>query len=250
MGNRIIKDTIRTSKTVNNMTDFQFRVWTYLITYVDDFGRGSADPEILKGFVFPRRKRVTEKDIDTALADLAGMGCILLYHVDGEPYFCFPNWGTHQRIQQKRSLFPAPEDGELLPVGHGESPSVTVGHGESPPESESNSNPNPNPKGKGNAHPPAKEKQAYGEYANVLLTESELDALKAEFPAHWQALIEKLSGYMQQHGKTYKDHLATMRNWGRKDGLSAKTPTAASPALGALEQAAIHRMMNEQGGTS
>lgn len=242
MGNRIIKETIRTSKTVNNMTDFQFRVWTYLITYVDDFGRGSADPEILKGFVFPRRKRVSEKDIDTALADLAGMGCILLYRVDGESYFCFPNWGTHQRIQQKRSLFPAPEDGELLSVGHGEPPLVTVGHGEPPSESESESNSNPNPKGKGNAHPPAKEKQAYGEYANVLLTEAELEALKAEFPAHWQALIDKLSGYMQQHGKTYKDHLATMRNWGRKDGLSAKNqPTA--PKMGTLEQEAIRRMM-------
>ena len=56
---RMLKASIRTSKTVNSLSDFQFRLWAYLITYVDDFGRGSADPEILKGLVFPRRKSVT-----------------------------------------------------------------------------------------------------------------------------------------------------------------------------------------------
>jgi hypothetical protein len=139
MPNRIIKESIRTSKTINALTDFQFRVWLYLITYVDDYGRGSADPEIIKGFVFPRRKRVTEADIAKALADLAGMGCILLYEVDGESYFCFPKWSQHQRIQTKRSKFPEPED-------FGQEQNSTVGHGDSPAESESESetkNPNP-----------------------------------------------------------------------------------------------------------
>lgn len=143
MPNRIIKDSIRTSKSVNTMTDFQFRLWVYLITYVDDYGRGSADPELLKGFVFPRRKGVTESSIEKALADLANSGSILLYDVDGESYFCFPNWGDHQRIQTKRSKFPAPSDGIIK--------KPTVNHGESPPESnpiqsESNPNPNTNPK--------------------------------------------------------------------------------------------------------
>ena len=91
MPNRIIKESIRISKNVNSMSDFQFRLWIYLITYVDDYGRGSADAEILKGFLFPRRKRVTETDIAKGLNDLAGMGCILLYEIDGESYFCFPN---------------------------------------------------------------------------------------------------------------------------------------------------------------
>ena len=126
MPNRIIKDTIRTSKSVNALTDFQFRLWVYLITYVDDYGRGSADSEILKGFVFPRRKSVTEAQIQRGLDDLATTGMIHLYESDGEPYFCFPNWGKHQRIQTKRSKFPEPQES-------------TVSHRESPPESESES---------------------------------------------------------------------------------------------------------------
>ena len=148
MPNRIIKESIRTSKKINALTDFQFRLWAYLITYVDDYGRGSADPEILKGFVFPRRKRVTESDIDKALLELAGMGCIHLYTVDGESYFCFPNWSDHQRIQTKKSKYPAPV--------HGGSPWLTVGYGEPPPESNPNPNPNPNPKEKGASAPRSK----------------------------------------------------------------------------------------------
>lgn len=126
MPNRIIKDSIRTSKSVNALSDFQFRLWLYLITYVDDYGRGSADAEILKGFVFPRRKSVTEAQIQRGLDDLATTGMIRLYEADGEPYFCFPNWDKHQRIQTKRSKYPDPEES-------------TVIHRESPPESESKS---------------------------------------------------------------------------------------------------------------
>lgn len=149
MPNRIIKDSIRTSKTVNAMTDFQFRVWVYLITYVDDYGRGSADPELIKGFVFPRRKRVSESDIEKTLAELAGMGCISLYDVDGESYFYFPNWGAHQRIQNKKSKYPAPdcENSRLLTVGHGESPPESESESKSKSEYESESDTPPTPPG-------------------------------------------------------------------------------------------------------
>ena len=109
MPNRIIKESIRTSKKVNNLSDFQFRFWIYLITYVDDYGRGSADPEILRGFVFPRRKGITEEQISQSLQALANSGMINLYEVDGESYFCFPNWETHQQVRAKKSKFPAPD---------------------------------------------------------------------------------------------------------------------------------------------
>lgn len=110
MPNRIIKEAIRTSRDINNLSDFQFRVWAYLITYVDDYGRGSADPELLKGLVFPRRKGVTEKQISEALSVLANTGMISLYCVDGEPYFYFPAWEKHQQIRAKKSKFPSPNE--------------------------------------------------------------------------------------------------------------------------------------------
>ena len=105
----MIKDTIRTSRNVNGLTDFQFRVWVHLITYVDDFGRGSADAELLKGLLFPRRHGITVKQINDAIGALANKGMVILYDIDGEPYLYFPKWGEHQRIRTKVSKFPEPQ---------------------------------------------------------------------------------------------------------------------------------------------
>ena len=56
----------------------------------------------------------------------------------------------------------------------------------------------------------------YGEYKNVLLSDDDLAKLKAEFP-DWEKRIERLSSYIAQSGKTYKNHLATIRNWAKRD---------------------------------
>ena len=110
MPNRIIKESIRTSKSVNALPDFLFRVWVYLITYVDDYGRGSADPQLLRGLVFPRGRKLGEEKLAEALTALADRGLIRLYEAEGEPYFCFPKWDEHQRIRAKKSKFPPPDD--------------------------------------------------------------------------------------------------------------------------------------------
>lgn len=109
MPNRLIKDSIHTSESVNAMTDFQFRLWINLITYVDDYGRGDARPAVIKGTCFPLRERMTNKDIEAALDALAGIGCVGLYEVDGKPYLYFPNWESHQTVRNKKSKYPAPD---------------------------------------------------------------------------------------------------------------------------------------------
>lgn len=62
----------------------------------------------------------------------------------------------------------------------------------------------------------------YGEYQNVLLSDEDIEKLKAEFPADWQERIERLSAYMASTGKRYKNHLATIRNWARMNGEKPK----------------------------
>lgn len=59
-------------------------------------------------------------------------------------------------------------------------------------------------------------KHKYGEYNNVLLTDAELEKLKAEYP-DYEERIERLSSYVASTGKSYKSHYATIRNWARKD---------------------------------
>ena len=58
---------------------------------------------------------------------------------------------------------------------------------------------------------------ALGEFANVLLTEEELEKLKERFPYDWQERVERLSEYIQSKGKRYKSHYATILSWARKD---------------------------------
>ena len=62
----------------------------------------------------------------------------------------------------------------------------------------------------------------HGEYQNVLLSDDDLDKLKAEFPSDWDQRIQRLSECMASSGKSYKNHLATIRNWARRDKPAAK----------------------------
>ena len=57
----------------------------------------------------------------------------------------------------------------------------------------------------------------YGIYKNVFLTDEDMEKLKTEFPDDWQNRIERLSEYIASSGKTYKNHLATIRVWAKKD---------------------------------
>ena len=67
---------------------------------------------------------------------------------------------------------------------------------------------------------PARHK--YGNYNNVLLSDDDLEKLKSEFPKDWERRIERLSEYIASSGKSYKNHLATIRSWARKDKPATK----------------------------
>lgn len=69
-------------------------------------------------------------------------------------------------------------------------------------------------------------KHKYGTYKNVLLSDKELEKLKEEF-SDWQERIEKVSEYCASKGKTYKDYLATIRSWARRETpkVEDKLPT-------------------------
>lgn len=72
-------------------------------------------------------------------------------------------------------------------------------------------------------------KHTYGEYENVKFTDTELAKLKEEFPNDWQNRIENLSGYIASTGKKYTNHLATIRNWARKEREKAEVAKQPDP---------------------
>ena len=69
-------------------------------------------------------------------------------------------------------------------------------------------------------HTPSKSKpirHKYGEYKNVVLSDEDMEKLKKEFPEDYEERIERLSSYIASKGIPYKNHLATIRNWARRD---------------------------------
>lgn len=62
----------------------------------------------------------------------------------------------------------------------------------------------------------------YGQYRNVLLSDEEMEKMKSEYPNDYQQRIERLSEYMASTGKIYKNHLATIRSWAKRDEQKAQ----------------------------
>lgn len=252
MGSRIIKESIRTSRSVNALSDFLFRVWVHLITYVDDFGRGSADPEILKGFVFPRRRGITEQQISEALHDLASSGMITLYDVDGESYFCFPNWDKHQQIRAQKSKFPAPvstcnqtiSDDNRFPRN---------------PNSNPNPNPNPNTRARECDSDPAFSafwdayprksgdiKTAYMEYLHVLdggvTAETLIEAIKRQTTGASEEDLHFIPGaekWLRNRGWESQVKIASPKN-GKNAGF---TPASDSKPAAPVDVASLDNML-------
>jgi len=106
----------------------------------------------------------------------------------------------------------------------------------------------------GYATAPAKaapeKKGTYGCYDNVKLTDTDLSKLKAEFPADWQERIDRLSTYMDGSGKSYKNHLATIRTWARRDaerGMTPKAQVQAQSTAPARPEMSIDDIMEKHG---
>ena len=65
-------------------------------------------------------------------------------------------------------------------------------------------------------------RRKYGLYKNVLLSDSDYAKLVEEFPLDYDDRIARLSEYIASTGKRYKNHLATIRAWARKDAAKDK----------------------------
>lgn len=61
-------------------------------------------------------------------------------------------------------------------------------------------------------------KKNYGDFGNVLLTDDEYKKLQQLFPNDYIKRIQILDDYIQSKGKKYKDFVATLKNWARRDG--------------------------------
>lgn len=98
---RFLSKSISLDEKVNALSDDTARLlFTWLISHLDCEGRLHGDPTTVKSIVFPRRK-ISVRRIDKYLEEIANLGLILRYSVNGNVYLLAPQFEKHQTGLQK-----------------------------------------------------------------------------------------------------------------------------------------------------
>ena len=92
MPNRIIKDSLLDSDTVNQLTAEEERLFTRLIVIVDDYGRYDGRIKRILSAVFPIKREITEEQILKWMDNLEEAKLIFRYTVKNKPYFLIRKW--------------------------------------------------------------------------------------------------------------------------------------------------------------
>lgn len=141
MPNRILKESITTSDSIDALTLFEEVFFYRLVVSCDDYGRMDGRAPILRARLFPL-KNVSDKQINDAICSLCKVGILTAYTVDGRPYVKFTSWDKHQQIRAKKSKYP---DSNVSDSTCYHMISNDIKCARNPIQSESN--PNPNTKG-------------------------------------------------------------------------------------------------------
>ena len=217
MPNRILKESICSSDHIDKLTWFEEVLFYRLIVNCDDYGRFDGRPSIIKSRLFPLKETLTTKTVSGAIKKLENAGLVVLYVFEDRPYLYLPTWDHHQNVRAKRSKFPAPEQGmntsEYICM-HMQSDDSICSRNPIQSESESESESNARKSAPARSTPT---KDHFGEFDNVLLTQSEFDKLVELYPTDYQERIDRLSSYIASKGTRYKSHYATIRNWARRE---------------------------------
>lgn len=109
MPNRIIKESICKSDTIDSLTAQEEVFFYRLLVNCDDYGRFSADPDLLASYLFPRKRSLKSSSVKKWLNKLVSSGLVTVYEHDGGAYLQVTTWANHQSIRNKKSKYPSPD---------------------------------------------------------------------------------------------------------------------------------------------
>lgn len=108
MPDRWVRKDAITSRAVNHVSWQAEVFWRRLINTVDDFGRYTADPDILLAHVFPLQlSKVRVADIPRLLLECEQAGLLFRYSAEGKDCLVLNKW---ERGRAKKSKFPDPPE--------------------------------------------------------------------------------------------------------------------------------------------
>jgi hypothetical protein len=249
MPNRIIKESICVSESIDSLNWFEEVLFYRLIVNCDDFGRFDGRVPVVKNRLFPLKDNVTAKAVEGGINKLASIGLVRMYECDGKPYLYLPTWNDHQSVRAKRSKYPAPDDSvnahEIIckqvqanvPVIQSESNSIS--------ESESNA------KDVRKACEEAFEKfwSAYPRKEGKQKAKAAFEKVNVPLDVLLNAIEQqKESAQWSKDNGQFIPHPTTWLNgkrWEDEVPVTGKAQMGANGQLGTAEMAAIQRMLAE-----
>ena len=174
MPNRIIRESICRSDSIDSLSWFEEVLFYRLIVNADDYGRFDGRESIINAYCFPL-KELRNKQIGDALNGLVSAGMVYTYMVEAKPFLQIANWEQYQQIRAKKSKYPAPENGACNQLISNDIKSYR-----NPIQSNPNPNPNPNPSiYRANSN------------ADVLVKTETLDLAESWFNSFWNVYPKK-----------------------------------------------------------
>jgi len=110
MPNRIIYESVRFSRTLAALSPWAERLFFRMTTIADDFGRFNSEPPIVRALCFPLFPKLTDKQIQDLLEELASSGLIQIYEHGERRLGYFVTWPKYQICRAQKSKFPGPDD--------------------------------------------------------------------------------------------------------------------------------------------
>jgi hypothetical protein len=111
MPNRIIKESICTSDSIDRLSIDAERLFYRLIVNCDDYGVLDARLAIIKSKCFPLKSNdITDCQLISWLSELESQEMIFFYENSDRQYLKMASWEKHQQIRAKRPKYPLPGD--------------------------------------------------------------------------------------------------------------------------------------------
>ena len=238
MPNRILKETICTSDSINNLSQASEIMWYRLLVNCDDYGTMDARPSILLSKCFPLKvKAISESMIEKWVQELSANGLIQLYTNDNRRYLYLSKWEKHQQIRAHKAKNPRPVDEGSILISddiNGNHLQANVPVIQSNPI-QSESNPNPTIASSGardeifetcwQAYPKKLGKSAVSNKAKDAIAKIGVDKMV-------KAITAYVKDYRSRPGHTddsYMMHGSTWFNGRYTDWLDAQAPVQQSP---------------------
>ena len=127
---RIINSKICRNKIINERlsSDTSRLAFTWTIPHLDRDGRIHGDPALLRSIIFPRRKDITDEQMEVFITEWAQHGLVIWYEAEGDKWIQFPKFRQNQpNLRYEReteSSIPPPEDGKIIRINSGKGPAI------------------------------------------------------------------------------------------------------------------------------